>query len=713
GIGGDAGIGIVSGSLFASNLFARANGTGGSATTGDGGDGIGGEASIDIGSTLDIIGGIDFAANGLGGASELGTGGLGEGGIARITATTGSNFTAGGFIDLDASADGGTGVVGGNARGGSARIEVQDNSTITAGGLFLEAGGYAGIDTAGQLSGTAIGGLVQVIASGGSSLSADTLEILAHGDGTAGSFEIEADGGTIRLNSLFALATGSEAGAASLIRAANGAIPISGFAGFLTTGDLDIATANGGLIGGPTAADPTAGLFVWSDGTVTIAGDDDDHIGFGGQNLFVRAREFDILSGARIGAEFLGLMVAGNDGITVVGGVGDTEGYTLTEAEGERIEAGSVIFFASNEGAASDDILVRDLTVAGSLDEGLSSLFILAGGTVRVEGTLSYLNAAGSDQFAIFAPRLEIVTPGGIGMVDPQGNPAGNFTFFGRDFWMADSPTISQLQDNVMFTGRDDLLATAAPGSTDPLGYLRSGNIMLLVGNSLLVRNTGSSDDPAGITVSDSLRIIGVDFSAFDFALEFDFEDFDPTSFMPDFDFDPLQDLVSSDEPLDVVAFGRKRNPDGSFVTGAAFNALVDFTNAANGDLVTTYTDDSRLNNCSINTGDCIGVDPPEEPQEPDEREEALDEIEKQAPATAVTTTEPVATVPVEQSEEDSNVEFGADFPGLLNASLFVEEDAIDDPVASGGDIALYGASDDEEDAGDANDEAGEDTDAQ
>ncbi len=87
-----------------------------------------------------------------------------------------------------------------------------------------------------------------------------------------------------------------------------------------------------------------------------------------------------------------------------------------------------------------------------------------------------------------------------------------------------------------------------------------------------------------------------------------------------------------------------------------------------------------------------------------------LDEIDEKAPAAAVTTTAVIAAAPVEQSEQDSNVEFGADFPGLLSASLIGEQGAIDDPVASGGDIALYGAG---EEAPEQDDETAEDSDAQ
>ena len=475
-------------------------------------------------------------------------------------------------------------------------------------------------------------------------------------------------------------AVGDSAGDASLIRAAGGAIPITGSAQFELTGDLDIVTANGGLIGGPSIGAPTALIDISTAGTVTIDGDNDDQIGFGGQDVFILSSELDILAGARIGAEFLNLVVFGNDAMTVLGGTGDTEGYTLTQAELGRIDASAAYFGASFEGAASDDLLIRDTTIFGSLDDGVANVFIGAGGVVRVEGILAYVDAAPTDELSILAQRLEIVTPGGIGIVDSQDNPTGRFSFFGNDFWMADAETIAQLRGDVGFAGRDALLATAAAGSSDPLGYLRAGDVLLAVGSSLLVRNTGTSQAPAGITVTGDLAI---------------------ASFAND------DQQTPSGGALDVFAYGRRLNGDGSFVTGEEFFTQVDFHTEENDDgLVTTYTDTSQLNDCAINTAQCAGVEPPP----PDTREEVLDEIDEKAPAAAVTTTAVIAAAPVEQSEQDSNVEFGADFPGLLNASLIGEQGAIDDPVASGGDIALYGAG---EDAAEQDDETGEDSDAQ
>ena len=685
GVGGDAGIGVVSGTFVASSLYSGANGTGGAATTGTGGDGIGGSSTVDSDSILTVNGSTDLFADGRGGNSDSGDGGDAQGGTAGL-GSAGGTTTLGSLtasaIATGGSANGATGT-GGIGTGGLAQLVAQNEAVVTAGSVDLTVDAEGGPGQTGAGAGSA--GFAEVLVESGAQADIGTLNISASSRGTAGSFDIFANGGTLALDQLFVTASGFRAGAASTIRASGGAVPITGFVDIDMTGDLNIVTANGGFIGGPTEAAPTAAIYIASQGTVTIAGDDDNLIGFGGRELFIDSRELDILAGTRIGAETFGLGVVGNDFITVLGGATDTQGYTLTQAELERIEAGTAYFSSSFGGFASDDILIRDMTISGSLDDGVSSLFIGATGVVRVEGVMAYVDAAATDTLAITAQRLEIVTPGGIGIVDAQDRPTGIFTFYGNDFWMADADTIARLVQDVAFDGRNELLATAAAGSADPLGYLRAGNVLLSVGSSLLVRNTGSTTAPGGITVTGALSIDG--------------------AYVDEFNQDPTQ------APLDVFAYGRRLNADGSFVTGEAFFGTVEFnTEEQDDNFLTDYAEGAQFNDCDINTGACAAVDPPDVPQPPDvpdEREELLEEIEQQAPAAAVTTIAPIAAAPVEQSEQDTNVEFGADFPGLLNASLSGQQSSIDDPVTSGGDIALYGTAEDEpvDDQDDAEDD--------
>ena len=714
----------ISNSTFDGQLVANALAYGGLSEAGSGGDATGGTFNmIADGSTLSLLSGSRIDTSAFGGNGIVG--GSATGGQSSMIASNGTLVDVYGSPDgfstlaLESSATGGSGEeVDGNAAGGDVSLRLFA-STLTAPSVSLAANALTDTGDAvagtvffgaadesiariaslvldasadGTGSGTWTGGFAGLVSGSGSVVEIGSTEMEASGETIAGAFEIVANNGSMALDTVYATAVGAAAGDASRIVANGGSIPISSYASFETTGDFGVTTASGGLIGGPTVFDPTASISVLSGGTVTIAGDNDAQIGFGGRDLFISSRDLQILPGARIGAQFLALNVIGNDAATVIGGTGETAGYTLTQAEVARIEAGSVYFSSSFDGLASDDILVRDTTIAGSLDDGPSSVFLQAGGIVRVEGILAYVDAAQTDEMAISAQRLEIVTPGGIGIVDPQGRPTGTFSFYGNDFWMADADTIARLREEVSFEGRNELLATAAEGSADPLGYLRAGNVFLGVGDSLLVRNTGTAEAPGGITVTGNLSISGVEFGS----TEGGFGD-------------------TGSSIVDLFAYGRRVEEDGSSVTGQAFFETVNFNTADSEEgIATQYAEGSQFNNCEIATGECATVEPPAPPEPPsppevpDEREEIFDEIDEEAPATSTITTDPVAPAPIAQSEQDADVEFGADFPGLLNASLIAEEGAVDDPVASGGDIAFYGTEPDEED-GDREGENGDD----
>ena len=45
---------------------------------------------------------------------------------------------------------------------------------------------------------------------------------------------------------------------------------------------------------------------------------------------------------------------------------------------------------------------------------------------------------------------------------------------------------------------------------------------------------------------------------------------------------------------------------------------------------------------------------------------------------------------------QETNAEFGSDFPGLVEAPLLTEDPLLEDPVASGGDSSLYVSDDGE-----------------
>jgi hypothetical protein len=358
--------------------------------------------------------------------------------------------------------------------------------------------------------------------------------------------------------------------------------------------------------------------------------------------------------------------ILGGGGTPQGGGTG--VGYSFIAEELERLEVGAFRFVQPEVGEQSGnapDLIVRDVLAAGSLDDGVSSIEVVVdgpNGIARVEGVAAVVDAAPTDSFSLFAPgRIEVVTPGGLGIVGLDGNPTGTL-FLGSDqIWVADSDLIALLQADSTFAGRNDQLAVAASGSNDPLGYLRAGAVSIEVGSQLLVRNSGTTSAQGGILVGEGgLSIFGGS---------------------------------NTESGLDVFAYGARLDSDGSLVTGEEFYQEVNFNNDGSSTGSSFYTDASEFNDCLINTGECDAVVTPEPPPEPEPptNEESPDPAVVSVNNPAVVEAAISTTQPVETTEQESNDDFGIDFPGLVEAEDVEEEGDVEDPVASGGDSSLYG----------------------
>ena len=566
----------------------------------------------------------------------------------------------------------------------ASELSILDESTLAAESVTLVANASAeGAETATGgnavvLLGESDGGQGQF--SGQPGLDTGTLSLANSATGaatnTAGAFAVQVDLGEIMVGGLSIDSTASSGGATGSLAAIGGNIFITGAANVAATGDIEITALDGNVVGDPNPSQPTANLVFRSDGAIRTIGNDENVISFGGASLTLVSRELDIGAGSSIGALSVTLESLDTDNTAILGGGTEEAGYTLTQDEAARIEAGSVAFFApqlSDVSGDTPDVLVRDLTITGSQDDGVSQVGLFTDGVVRIEGVLSYIDAGPQDALEIAAgERLEVVTPGGIGVVDADGNPTGTLALFSDNIWAADAETIAQLQANPDFAGRNDLLSSAAPGSDDPLGYLRAGSMNLFVGDTLYVRNTGTTAEPGGILVGEGgLRIVGASSGE-----------------------------SSSGGAIDVFAYGRQRNADGSFVTGEAFFDLVNFT-MNNEEAQSEYTEASEFNDCLINGGECEEA-PPEEPQEPEEEVPPINNPAViEAPIAA-------ATDPVVATEEEADTQFGSDFPGLVGTPLLTDETMLDDPVASGGDSSLYGFGAGEDEEGDEGDEENE-----
>jgi hypothetical protein len=690
-----------------------AQGGNASALGGTGGNAFGSRVTVNVAdSTLGLLGEVLISGDARGGAGGTDvTGGSATSGDVEanfsnssVTITADGNGNPG-ILRLRSQADGGEGATMGLASSGRATLNIAD-TTLTAAQIAVEARGFANAISAGQTGGTAIGGTALLGVSGDSGITADLIEInstaqtssggntlggesslvVAAGSAAtidagqinlladalggdriaaanrAGQFAISIGGGDVNAGSLLASATGdlvnSDLDISSIV-ADGGSLNVTGDLIARALDDILIRTGAGGIIGGPRVTGSTTNVSIRSDGLITIQGDNNGAAGLGGNLIDLTARDIEIAAGARIAADRVSIFSLDRDHTAILGGDTQGSGFTLTGDEVARISARQFDFLIPGLRTPSDpnqpDLLIRDLALSGSGADGFTQVRIFTGddgpaGIIRVEGTVSYSAAGVDDRLEFNSDRLEVVTPGGIRMEESDGVLGGNLAINARDVWVADADTIAQLQANRSFAGRDELLAAAATGSDDPLGYLRARGVTIAVGNSLLVRNTGEPLAGGGILVGDG----GLSISA-----------------------NGQQSASSS--PLDVFAYGARRTATGTLVVGADFFGEVNFNRVSPGS--TLYLDAAAFNDCIINTGVC-----PEPPPPPDPPVEPPVQINNPTVLEGPLTTgeEP----PVASDEEEER--FGMDFPEQPDAPLISEDPLLDDPVTSGGDASLY-----------------------
>jgi hypothetical protein len=588
-------------------------------------------------------------------------------GIARLTLIDSAIQTDFLSIESGASALGAaTGNVGGTANAGTAELIVSGNTLIEATnlGVFSTAGTSAG--------GTARAGISSLTIAAGSqgAINVARLDLVSDGVGSdsadgnvAGQFVVAVNSGSINAGILRASARGNALNpnrARSRFVAVGGNINVSETLTGLAQGDVLIETGQSGFIGSPANATATATVIdITAQGEIEVAGDNNGVVGLRGNTISLAARDIDILSGARIGAGQVLLTSLNTSATAILGGATAGSGFSLTADELARINARELGISVPRVVASNDpnmpDLLVRDATLTGTGGNGLALVRLFAGsdiadGLIRFEGTLTYANIGATDRLEIDARRIEVVTPGGIRLTDANGAPGGILELTADDIWVADAATITQLQANRSFVGRDALLATAASGSDDPLGYVRAGGVTLNVRESLLVRNTGSAFAGGGILVGNG----GLSIAA--------------------------NAQQAPGGGLDVFAYGRRQTAPGTFVAGEAFFDEVNFNRVSPGSSL--YLDASAFNDCLINTGVC-----PQAPEPPEPEVEAPPEINNPTVFDGPIT---IGGTP-QTGEGDEEDRFGIDFPEQPEAPLISEDPLLDDPVTSGGDASIYG----------------------
>ena len=362
-----------------------------------------------------------------------------------------------------------------------------------------------------------------------------------------------------------------------------------------------------------------------------------------GQQITVTSADIDVTAAGRIGDAATGLValqVQPGANQTVLGGTAQGPGYTLTQDEAGRVR-GNVVRIAALAGPGSGDLLVRDLSWAGSgIAGGIGAFEIATPGRVRVEGALALTNAAPADRIGIVAGgRVEVIAPGGgIRIRNAAGAPAGTLSIAADHIWATDAPLAAQLLADPNFPGRDDALRTNNGAATP--GPIEADRVVLAPGFSLFVQNSGTAVDFAGITVGPGGLSI-----------------------------DP-----SGAGPAMVYAFGRRLNADGTVTSNIDFFGQVDFNRGAS----SGYTNVSEFNRCVINNGFCRGAGNVPGADSPFGALSARDVIRRQSWIWAL---------------------LASAAPGDYDDFSFGAEPLIEEPVTSGADSSLWtDPEDDDED---------------
>lgn len=334
-----------------------------------------------------------------------------------------------------------------------------------------------------------------------------------------------------------------------------------------------------------------------------------------------------------------------------IGGESESGDYALDADELGRIRSRELEISVPSGPLDSErpvDLLVRDLTLsapnaATGAGAGVNNLLITVSGgegnalgVVQVEGALRLENAGANDGIAIVAPgRIQIINPeGSIRVLGANGQPSGQLGLQSANIWSASQTIIDQLIANPNFTGRNAALL-AASGTAAPRGYIEGGEILLRVGDTLLVQNSGTAEEYAGITVVQNTLTV-----------------------------QPV-----SQDPIDVYAFGRRINADGSFVVNSPYFREVEFGTGSR------YLASAEFNLCAIASGVCPDDAPPEPPPPPEF---------------------PIGSEVIEGPVEDTEESVPAPNPDrqeFVDVS-FATESLLEEPVTSGGDSGVWDGED-------------------
>ena len=197
----------------------------------------------------------------------------------------------------------------------------------------------------------------------------------------------------------------------------------------------------------------------------------------------------------------------------VLGGTTPGTGYSLTQSDFGRIRTNNLILQVDPQGASSGtpDLEIRDLTLTGSAGGGLSSASITTTGSARVVGDLLLSQAGATDTLAVTASqKLEIVLPdGSIAITGAGGALAGRLTVSSNNLVAATLDLLTKVLADPDASGLVDAFKVPASTTSNLAGYIRADGIKLLSNANILLQNSGTARDFAGVTVGGGGLIIG------------------------------------------------------------------------------------------------------------------------------------------------------------------------------------------------------------
>lgn len=638
------------GTMQTGAVSLTANGQGGNAGAGlggDGGIGVGGAVTALFTTRFQTssaptatVASLSLIAEGTGGnGSANGAGGEGAGGTVFAGTQETGYGAVGGNVDLgdlvmSADAQGGSGAIGGAGNAGLVTLQAQlipvvfDTAAITANGT-----GGASVAPAPN-PGLGAGGTVTIASLDATgTLTGGSLTGAANGSGnsqfgnSAGRWQVTVINGRIQMANvqLDAAVSGTSVnGQTSNIDLDTGSFIVTGTGNFFAVGQTEVNATGTGQLSGNTLTFRGTGLevshsartagratidastftaqvgtdFVANAGTLIDAStraviEPDGTAFIGGlltaPEIRIRSADIEIAATGLVGdadtdlveLDVIPSFSQSQPAQVVIGGNTEGPGYTLTNAEAGRIRTTALEITAPVTGSAPSrpaDLVVRDLSLSPTPSSSGGAVNTLSislaagegggGGILQVEGALTLTGAGATDGIALSAPggRVQIINPqGSVRVLGAGGLPGGNLEIAAANIWSASQAIINQLAADPNFAGRNEALLQN-DGPVAPRGYIEGGEILLTVGQTLFVQNSGSVAEQAGITVVQNTLTI---------------------------------DPAGTD--VDVYAFGRRINPDGTFLINIPYFREVEFGNR------NAYLRTAEFNQCVIVSPACGG----------------------------------------------------------------------------------------------------------